>query len=98
MNNPIDLAKNTYVDINIFDEENKKKQKELDQLPSSCVESARRLEDQRSYYTKYDVFPDSVIDLLIKTLINKNDEGLIGRIQNDDEKVMDLVTKYFNCG
>ncbi len=98
LDDPLDLAEKTYVDINIFDEENKQKQAELEQLPTSCVDSARRLIDQRKIYTKYDVFPDAVIDQLIKLLNSRNDEGLIAKLQNDDEKVMDLVTKYFNCG
>ncbi len=98
MKNPLEVAKKTYVDINIFDEENKKKQEELAQLPTSCVESADRLKEQRELYTKYDVFPDSVINLLIKMLKGRNDAGLITRIQDDEEKVMELVTKYFNCG
>ena len=98
MNDPLEVAKKTYVDINIFDEENKKKQEELEQLPTSCVDSAKKLNEQRAYYTKYEVFPDAVIDELIELLKSRNDEGLIAKIQNDDEKVMDLVTKYFNCG
>ena len=96
--NPLEIAKKTYVDINIFDEENKKKQESLAQLPTSCVESAQCLEDQRAFYKKYDVFPDSVINLLIKMLKKHDDKGLIARIQNDDESVMKLVTKFFNCG
>lgn len=96
--NPLEVAAKTYVDINIFDEENKKKQEELEQLPTSCVESAQRLKEQEDIYKKYDVFPDSVINLLIKLLESRNDDGLIAKIKDDDEKVMELVTKYFNCG
>ncbi len=92
------LLKKTYVDINIFDDENKKKQEELAQLPTSCVESAERLEEQRELYSKYDVFPDSVINLLHNMLSNMNDKGLIAKIQDDEDKVMDLVNYYFNCG
>jgi glutamine synthetase len=98
MKKPLDVAAKTYVDINIFDDENKKKQEELAQLPTSCVESAERLEEQRELYSKYDVFPDSVINLLHNMLSNMNDKGLIAKIQDDEDKVMDLVNYYFNCG
>ena len=98
MKKPLDVAKKTYVDINIFDDENKKKQQELAQLPTSCVESAQRLEEQRELYTRYDVFPDSVINLLHNMLSNMNDAGLIAKIQDDEDKVMELVNNYFHCG
>jgi glutamine synthetase len=98
MDDPLKVAKDTYVDINIFDEENKERQEKLAQLPTSCVESARRLKEQSAYYTKYDVFPESVLNLLHDMLDGFNDEGLIGRIHNDDDKVMELVNKYFYCG
>jgi len=98
MDDPLKVAKDTYVDINIFDEENKERQEKLAQLPTSCVESARRLKEQSAYYTKYDVFPESVLKLLHDMLDGFNDEGLISKINNDDEKVMELVNKYFYCG
>ncbi len=98
LKNPLEIAKDTYVDINIFDENSKGKQDKLAQLPTSCAESARQLKEQKSYYTKYDVFPESVLSLLERKLINFNDEGLIAKINNDDKKVMELVTKYFHCG
>ncbi len=98
MENPLEVAKDTYVDINIFDEENKERQEKLAQLPTSCVESARRLKEQTAYYTKYDVFPESVLNLLHDMLNGFNDEGLIGKIHNDDDQVMALVNKYFYCG
>jgi len=98
MENPLKAAKDTYVDINIFDEENKERQEKLAQLPTSCVESARRLKEQTAYYTKYDVFPESVLNLLHDMLVGFNDEGLIAKIHNDDDEVMALVNKYFYCG
>jgi glutamine synthetase len=96
--NPLKVAEDTYVDINIFDEENKQRQEQLAQLPSSCVQSAKNLQEQRAIYTKYDVFPDRVIDRTITKLTKFDDEGLITRIQDDDDKVMALVNQYFNCG
>ena len=98
MENPLLLAEKTYVDINIFDDEHKDKLSNLKQLPASCFESSKRLLEQKDYYCKDNVFPIEVIELLAKQLAEHNDDGLILRIQDDEEKVMELVTKYFNCG
>ncbi len=98
MKDPLKVAKKTYVDINIFDEEHKEKLAELDQLPTSCVESADQLIRQRDVYTKHNVFTDRVIDFQADLLKNHNDKGLIAKIQNDDDEVMDLVNKFFYCG
>lgn len=98
MKDPLKIAEKTYVDINIFDTKHKGKLASLAHLPASCAESARKLEDQKDIYTKYDVFPESVIQSLIKLLKSFNDEGLITAIQHDDQQVMELVEKYFHCG
>ena len=98
MENALQVAEETYVDINIFDEENKAKLSSLSHLPASCVESAKKLEEQIDIYTKYDVFPESVLQSIIQMLKKFNDEGLISKIQKDDALVMELVQKYFHCG
>jgi len=98
LKNPLEVTNNTYVDINIFDEENKKRQQQLAQLPTSCVQSAKNLHEQRQFYTQHDIFPDRVIDHIITKLTKFNDEGLITRIQDDEDEVMALVNQYFNCG
>lgn len=98
LENPLELADRTYVDINIFDDEHKNKLNQLEQLPSSCVESSKKLLEHKDFYCKDNVFPIEVIELLAKQLADYNDEGLILRIQNDDNKVMELVDKYYNCG
>ena len=98
MKDPLKVAKKTYVDINIFDDEHKEKLAELDQLPTSCVESADELIRQRDVYTKHNVFTDRVINFQTNLLKNHNDKSLIAKIQNDDDEVMDLVNKFFYCG
>ena len=98
MKDPLKVAEKTYVDVNIFDEEHKDKLSKLDQLPASCQESADMLLKQRDIYTKYHVFPDAEIDFLVKLLKSHKDKGLIAKIKANDEKVMDLVNKYFYCG
>ncbi len=98
LENAMEVAKDTYVDINIFDDKNKEQQQSLAQLPTSCVESAQRLEEQKDIYTKYGVFPEGVLNMVGNMLHNFNDKGLIGKISDDNEAVMALVNKYFYCG
>lgn len=98
MEKPLALAEKTYVDINIFDEEHKNKLKSLKQLPTSCVESSKMLLEQKDYYCKDNVFPKEVIEMLANQLAEFKDDGLILRIQDDEDKVMELVTKFINCG
>lgn len=98
MKDALSLAEKTYVDINIFDEEHKDKLEQLDHLPASCVESAKMLKDQMDYYTKDNVFPKKLLETLARRLENFDDDGLIGKIQGDDDKVMELVQRHFNCG
>lgn len=98
MKDALKVAEETYVDINIFDEEHKEKQASLAQLPTSCVASADELARQSDIYKKYNVFPESVLESLGDFLRNHDDRGLISKIQDDEDKVMELVTKFFYCG
>ncbi len=98
MENALDFAKKTYVDVNIFDEEHKGKQAELEQLPASCVESAHALEKQLTFYTKNGVFSEKILNFIIKSLRAFNDQNLRQEIGKDEEKILKLVSKYFHCG
>lgn len=70
----------------------------LEQLPSSCYESAKCLEKQRSYYEKDNIFDKSLIDGLINTLKSFNDATLRQDIEHQPEEIKKLVKKYFYCG
>lgn len=98
MKNALDVAEKTYVDVNIFEKENKDRQSQLDKLPSSCVDSADRLLQQADIYRQYNVFPEYVLKYHADMLKAFRDKGLIAKIQHDNEKVMELVTKHFYCG
>lgn len=98
MDNALAFAEKTYVDVNIFDEAHKAKQEQLEQLPKSCVESAAALEKHIEFYKKNNVFPDNILQFIIKTLRANKDENLRQEIGNDEEKIMKLVSKYFHCG
>lgn len=98
MENAIQYAKDRYVDVNIFDEANKKVADRLSQLPASCYESALCLEKQRADFEKYGVFAPGLIDGLINGLKKFEDKTLRQDLGNDDQKIMELVNKYFYCG
>ncbi|MFO8087218.1 MAG: glutamine synthetase family protein [Bacteroidales bacterium] len=97
MDNALDYAKKTYVDVNIFDEEHKSKQEVLEGLPVSCVESAARLMKDKQAYTKYNVFSESMIDSLAENLKAFEDENLRQEIEHDDDKTMEIVSKFIHC-
>lgn len=98
MENALKYAEDTYVDVNIFAEEHKLKVKRLKQLPSSCWESAARLEEQKDIYMKYGVFPAGLIDGTAAMLRSYNDEKLREDIQHDQGKIIKLVNQHFHCG
>ncbi|RLD84289.1 MAG: glutamine synthetase, partial [Bacteroidetes bacterium] len=98
MKNPLKTTEQTYVDINIFDKDHKDKLARLKKLPASCVESAEQLIRQRDIYTQHHVFTDEVIDFQAGLLKKYDDKGLIARIQNNEEEIMELVNRFFYCG
>ncbi len=98
MKDALKYAEKTYVDVNIFEDEHKDKVKNLDQLPTSCYESAEKLEEQKDIYMKYDIFPASVIDGYIGKLKAYNDKKLRKEIEGNKEKLIELVNEYFHCG
>ena len=98
MKNALDIAKQTYVDINIFNEEHKEKQNSLANLPQSCVESAENLQKHKNIYLDKGVFTKAILNQLITQLQAFNDKNLRQEIENDNDKIMDLVTRYFHCG
>ncbi|HOI86737.1 MAG TPA: glutamine synthetase family protein [Lentimicrobium sp.] len=98
LENSLEIAEKTYVDVNIFEEKHKSRMEQLNQLPVSCWESDAMLEKQAEIYLRYDVFPQGVIDGLARRLRSFNDEHLREEIKNDQNKVMELVEKFFHCG
>lgn len=98
MANALDMAEKTFVDVNIFRTEHKNKAADLDQLPLSCWESADKLEEQKEIYLKYNVFDVRTINGTIAKLKAFNDENLRKEIGNDEERILQLVDKYFHCG
>lgn len=98
MENGLQYAKDRYVDVNIFDDKYKEVLARLSQLPASCEESAARLAEQRAVYEQYGVFSPRLIDGLIASLDSFKDANLRQELNNNEEKIMALVNKYFYCG
>jgi len=98
MENALAYAEKTYVDVNIFEAEHKEKADSLDSLPVSCWDSAIALESQKEIFLKYHVFDQRTIDGIIYKLKDYKDKNLRQEIGNDEEKIMELVDRFFHCG
>lgn len=98
IDNALDIADKTYVNVNIHQKENQDKLKNLAQLPDSCYASSLCLEKQRAIFEKYNVFSPSMINGIINKLQSYKDQNLRKEISGDQEEMLKLVTKYFHCG
>jgi len=98
MEDPIAFAQSKFVDVNIFDEANKSIQKNLEQLPASCDESADALMRHKAMYLKYGVFTEQILNFIVNYLKAYNDKSLREELGSDEQKILALVTKYFHCG
>ena len=96
MDNSLDYASKTYVDINIF--EDNSMDKLLETLPDSCMQSANALEHQKQEFLKYDIFTEDLLDNIIKQLRAFKDENLRSEVAEDEQKLVDLVQHNLHCG
>jgi glutamine synthetase len=96
--NGLEIAEKTYVNVNIHKEENADKLNSLQQLPDSCAASAECLAKQRGIYEKYNVFSPAMIDGIIKKLSSYNDRTMRAELDGNQEAMLELVKKYFHCG
>ena len=98
LENALEIAEKTYVNVNIHQKENADRLKSLDSLPDSCAASAERLAAQREIFEKHNVFSPAMIDGVIKRLKSYNDTTLRADIADDQQKMLSLVHQYFHCG
>ncbi len=98
MENGLDYASKTYVNVNIFDDEHKDRVKDLKQLPTSCWESAEQLKAQAAYYTEHNIFPEGMIKSIEKKLKKFDDQHIREELSGNKDAVMNLVMKHFHCG
>ena len=98
MENALELAERTYVNVNIHAAENANRLATLAQLPDSCVASASCLEKQRKTFEEYGVFAPAMIDGIIAQLRAFDDVNLRKNIEGYPDEIQKLVTQYFHCG
>ncbi len=98
MENSKEIAKNSYVDINIHDQKNQERVASLEQLPLSCWESANELERMRNTYEKDGVFHPSLIDGIITKLRSYEDKNIREEINRRPELMAELVKRFYHCG
>ncbi len=98
LENPLEIAERTYVNVNIHQKENEDKLRCLAQLPDSCAASADCLESQRAIFEKYNVFSPAMIDGIIRKLRSYNDRTLRQDIGDGQDQMIKLVYRYFHCG
>ena len=98
LENALEIAERTYVNVNIHQKENEDKLKSLAQLPDSCEASADCLEKQREIFEKHNVFSPAMIDGIIKKLRSYGDRTLRSEIDGNQEEMLKLVERYFHCG
>lgn len=96
--NALDIADKTYVNVNIHQNEYKDKLETLAQLPDSCAASADSLEGKRSIFENYGVFSPAMIDGIIRHLRSYDDHTLRKDIEGNNEELMNLVRRFFHCG
>ena len=98
MENALEVADRTYVNVNIHAAENADRLATLSQLPDSCVASADCLEHQRKVFEEHGVFSPAMIDGIIAQLRAFDDCNLRKNIEQYPEQVLKLVSSYFHCG
>ncbi len=97
MDNALDLAKELYVDVNIFQKEHKARLEKLEHLPVSCWESAYCLREKRHYFEKNGVFPAGTVDAIIARLKSYHDIELSERLYRRQDEVKHLADNYLHC-
>lgn len=97
LENALEIADRTYVDVNIHRAENAALLNSLSHLPVDCSESADCLERMRDYFEDKDVFDKSMIDGILKSL-RSFDKKETEKALKDSSVMKELVQKYFYCG
>jgi glutamine synthetase len=98
MDNALEYAEKTYVEVNIFDDENKKRLSELNHLPSSCWESAKALEEQKDILLKYGIFSEGMIKGIIDYHKSYKDQNLREELKDKPDELLKFVEAFFHCG
>lgn len=97
MENALEIADRTYVDVNIHRAENAAILERLAQLPADCNASAQQLKKDRAFYEAKNVFDPAMIDGQIARL-EAFDSELSAHAKECPAIMADLVKEYFYCG
>ncbi len=98
MPNALEVAEQTYVDVNIHAAEHADRLQGLATLPDSCVASADRLIAQRAVYEAQNVFSPAMIDGIAQELRNYSDLTLRAELQDKPKEMARFVEQFFHCG
>lgn len=98
MENALQLAADTYVDVNIHEEQYAERLARLKQLPDSCAASADCLEAQRGIFEQHGVFSPAMIDGVVRQLRSFKDRNLRQTTTDHPEDLPPLVRAAFHCG
>ena len=98
LDNALEIADKTYVNVNIHQKENADKLNSLAPLPDSCAASAECLDRQRAIFEKHNVFSPAMIDGIIAKLRSYNDKTLRQELEGDQDAMLKVVNRYFHCG
>jgi len=72
--------------------------KDLNDLPSSCWDSADELDKSRAVYEKNGIFPKGMISRIIKDLKSYEDKDLNKKIHGNYKILKKLISEYIHCG
>lgn len=97
LENALDIAGRTYVDVNIHQTENADTLNRLESLPANCRESAACLAEARHIFEDRGIFSPEMIDDIIARL-RAYDPKEISQAMHDDQKMRRLVDRFFHCG
>ena len=93
----LEIAEETYVDVDIHRKENAGRTEALAQLPDSCAASAACLEQQRDIYEKDGIFHPAMIDSIISRLKSFDDADLRRRLKESPDLESALVRQFYYC-
>lgn len=97
LENALEIANDTYVDVNIHSSENAQRAASLKCLPPDCHSSADSLEKTRLIFEKNNVFTPELIDGIIASL-KTFDRAEVEAAKNDKTLMAALVRRHFHCG
>lgn len=96
LENALEIADKTYVDVNIHAAENAGRLATLDSLPVDCAGSADALEAMRDVFEAEGVFSKGMIDGILRQL-RSFDKAECEAAKNDTVKMQRMVERFFHC-